>query len=269
VINRISRQKLKTLFISDLHLGARGCQAESFLAFLQHYEAETIFLAGDIIDGWRLKAAWHWPPSHNVVLQKLRRRARKGTQIVYIPGNHDEFLRRYDGESFGNIEIREEATHELLDGRKVLVLHGDKFDTAVRNIKILALLGDWGYDLAIYINRYLNIARRMMGLPYWSFSAAVKLKVKRAVNFINAFEGAVASDARSQGAQVVICGHIHHAAERRIGDILYMNCGDWVESRTAIAEHFDGRLELLCWNEAMNAKKFVAIPDRRRLEAIS
>lgn len=245
-----SIERVKTLFISDVHLGTRGCQAQQLLDFLKHYDAERIFLVGDIIDGWRLKAAWHWPAPHNVVLQKLLRRARKGACIVYIPGNHDEFLRAYDGESFGSIEIAEEATHELLDGRKALILHGDKFDTVVRNMKWLAHLGDWAYDIAIFINRHLNCLRRQLGMPYWSFSAAAKAKVKRAVNFISAFEDAVVADAKHQGAQVVICGHIHHAATRQIGPIFYMNCGDWVESRTAIAEHFDGRLELIRWDEA-------------------
>lgn len=240
---------VRTLFISDVHLGTRGCQAEALLDFLKHYDADTIYLVGDIIDGWRLKAAWHWPTAHNVVLQKLLRKARKGTRIVYVPGNHDEFLRPYCGDNFGGIELIEEATCQLLDGRTALIVHGDKFDTVVRNMKWLAHLGDWAYDFAIFINRYLNFARRQFGLPYWSFSAAAKAKVKQAVNFISAFEAAVVADARHQGAQVVVCGHIHHAAARPIDDVFYINCGDWVESRTAIAEHHDGRIELVRWDE--------------------
>ena len=243
-------ERVKTLFLSDIHLGTRGCQAEQLLSLLKHYDAETIFLVGDIIDGWRLKSVWHWPAPHNVVVQKLLRKVRKGARIVYIPGNHDEFLRDYVGESFGGIDIMEEATYELIDGRKALILHGDKFDTVVRNIKWLAHLGDWAYELAMFINRYLNTVRRMLGMPYWSFSAASKAKVKQAVSFIGAFEDAVIADARHQGAQVVVCGHIHHATIRQVGPILYVNCGDWVESRTAIAEHLDGRLELIRWDEA-------------------
>jgi UDP-2,3-diacylglucosamine pyrophosphatase LpxH len=242
-------ERVRTLFLSDIHLGTRGCQAEQLLDLLKYYDAETIFLVGDIIDGWRLKSVWHWPPLHNVVVQKLLRKVRKGARIVYVPGNHDEFLRDYVGESFGEIDIVEEATYRLLDGRKALILHGDKFDTVVRNIKWLAHLGDWAYELAMYINRYLNIVRRKLGMPYWSFSAASKAAVKQAVSFIGAFEDAVIADAMHQGAQVVVCGHIHHAAIRQVGPVLYVNCGDWVESRTAIAEHLDGRLELIRWDE--------------------
>ena len=244
-------EHVKTLFLSDVHLGTRGCQADALLDFLRHYEADTIYLVGDIVDGWRLKAAWHWPPSHNVVVQKLLRKARKGVRIVYIPGNHDEFLRPYCGDNFGGVELAEEALFELSDGRKALILHGDKFDTVVRNMKWLAHLGDWAYDFAIFVNRYLNVFRRRLGLPYWSFSAAAKAKVKQAVNFISAFETAVANDARRQGADVVICGHIHHAAQRQLDDIAYWNCGDWVESRTAIAERFDGSLELIRWDDVV------------------
>jgi len=243
-------KRVKTLFLSDIHLGTRGCQAEQLLSLLKYYDAETIFLVGDIIDGWRLRSVWHWPAAHNIVVQKLLRKARKGARIVYIPGNHDEFLRDYVGESFGGIDIVEEATYRLIDGRKTLILHGDKFDTVVRNIKWLAHLGDWAYELAMFINRYLNMARRMLGMPYWSFSASSKAKIKQAVSFIGAFEDAVAADAKHQGAQVVVCGHIHHATIRQMGPVLYVNCGDWVESRTAIAEHLDGRLELIRWDEA-------------------
>jgi UDP-2,3-diacylglucosamine pyrophosphatase LpxH len=242
-------ERVKTLFISDVHLGTRGSQAAALLEFLRHYDAETIYLVGDIVDGWRLKAVWHWPAEHNVVVQKMLRKARKGTRIIYIPGNHDEFLRDYCGDNFGGIEIAEEAICELTDGRRALILHGDKFDTVVRNMKWLAHLGDWAYDFAIFVNRYVNLARRKLNMPYWSFSAAAKAKVKQAVNFISAFEDAVVADAKHQNAQVVICGHIHHAARRQIGQVLYMNCGDWVESRTAIVERFDGRLDLIRWDE--------------------
>ena len=242
-------ERVKTLFISDVHLGTRGCQAEQLLGLLKHYDAETIFLVGDIIDGWRLKIVWHWPALHNVVLQKLLRKVRKGARIIYIPGNHDEFLRDYVGEDFGGIEIAEEATYQLIDGRKALILHGDKFDTVVRNIKWLAHLGDWAYEFAMFINRHLNVIRRRLGMPYWSFSAASKAMVKQAVSFIGAFEDAVIADAKRHGAQVVVCGHIHHAAVRQVGPVLYVNCGDWVESRTAIVERLNGGLELVRWDE--------------------
>lgn len=253
-------ERVKTLFLSDIHLGTRGCQAEHLLDLLKHYDAETIFLVGDIIDGWRLKSVWHWPPLHNVVVQKLLRKVRKGARIVYVPGNHDEFLREYVGENFGGIDIVEEATYQLIDGRKVLILHGDKFDTVVRNIKWLAHLGDWAYEFAMFINRHLNVVRQVLGLPYWSFSAASKAMVKQAVSFIGAFEDAVIADAKHQGAQVVVCGHIHHAAIRQVGPVLYVNCGDWVESRTAIAEHLDGRLELIRWDEVASRAEHAGLP---------
>ena len=252
-------ERVKTLFLSDIHLGTRGCQAEQLLSLLKHYDAETIFLVGDIIDGWRLKSVWHWPTLHNVVLQKLLRKVRKGTRIVYVPGNHDEFMRDYLGENFGGIEIAGEVIYSLVDGRKALVLHGDKFDTVVRNIKWLAHLGDWAYEFAMFINRYLNIVRRMLGMPYWSFSAASKAMVKQAVSFIGAFENAVVADAERQGAQVVVCGHIHHATIRQVGSVLYTNCGDWVESRTAIAEHLDGHLELIRWDELVKREEYTGL----------
>ena len=242
----------RSIWISDIHLGTRGCQAGLLLDFLKHTESEHLYLVGDIVDGWRLKSVWHWPALHNVIIQKLLRKVRKGTRIVYVPGNHDEFMREYIGENFGGIEIAEEAIYELADGHKALILHGDKFDTVVRNIKWLAHLGDWAYDLAMYINRYLNLVRRQLGLPYWSFSAASKAMVKQAVSFIGAFEDAVVADALHQGAQVVVCGHIHHATIRQAGPVLYTNCGDWVESRTAIAEHKDGRLELIRWDDIVS-----------------
>lgn len=241
-------KRVRTLFISDIHLGTRGCQADALLDFLKHYEAETIFLVGDIIDGWRLKQSWNWPQSHNDVVQKLLRKVRKGTRLVYIPGNHDEFLRDYVGENFGGVEIHEEATHICADGRRMLLMHGDKFDTIVRNVRWLALLGDHAYDFAIWLNGHIARVRRYYGLPYWSFSQWSKNKVKRAVSFIAAFEDSVINDARRHGADIVVCGHIHKASIRQNGAITYMNTGDWVESCTAIVEHDDGRLELIAWH---------------------
>lgn len=240
-------KRVRTLFLSDIHLGTRGCQADALLDFLKHYDAETIFLVGDIIDGWRLKQSWNWPQSHNDVVQKLLRKVRKGTRLVYIPGNHDEFLRDYAGENFGGIEIHKEATHICADGRRMLLLHGDKFDTIVRNVRWLALLGDHAYDFAIWLNGHIARVRRLLGLPYWSFSQWSKQKVKRAVSFIAAFEDSVINDARRHNADIVVCGHIHKATIRQAGNITYMNTGDWVESCTAIVEHDDGRFELINW----------------------
>ena len=242
-------KSVRTLFLSDIHLGTRGCQAEALLDFLKHHEARTIYLIGDIIDGWRLRSVWYWPQLHNDIVQKLLRQVRKGTRIVYIPGNHDEFLRDYVGSNFGGIEIAEEAIHEAEDGRRILILHGDKFDTVVRNIKWLAVLGDWAYDFAVFLNRHISRFRRLFGLSDWSFSAYAKQKVKRAVNFISSFENAVAADAARHGVDAVMCGHIHQPEIRQIGAVQYLNTGDWVESCSAILEHDDGRLELVRWRK--------------------
>jgi UDP-2,3-diacylglucosamine pyrophosphatase LpxH len=244
---------VRTLFLSDVHLGTRGCQADALLDFIRVYEADTIYLVGDIIDGWRLRASWHWPQPHNDVVQKILRKVRKGVRLIYVPGNHDEFLRDYCGSTFGGIEIHEEIIHLTADGKRMLVLHGDKFDTVVRNARWLALLGDWAYDLAIWLNRGIARVRRAMGLPYWSFSAWSKQKVKRAVNFISAFEHAVAADARRNNVDIVLCGHIHRPAVQQMDDILYINTGDWVESNSAVVEHADGRLELIRWTDSSHA----------------
>ncbi|WP_333822719.1 UDP-2,3-diacylglucosamine diphosphatase [Pinisolibacter sp.] len=237
----------RAIFLSDIHLGTRGCQAELLIDFLKYHEAETIYLVGDIVDGWRLKRSWHWPQAHNDVVQKLLRKGRKGARIIYVPGNHDEFLRDYGGTHFGVVEVIEEAIHETADGRRLLVLHGDRFDVVVRNARWLAHLGDWAYTAALGINTVFNQVRRRLGFPYWSLSAWAKLKVKNAVNFIGEFETALAAEARRLGTDGVVCGHIHHAAIRDIEGITYMNTGDWVESCTAVVEHHDGRFEVIVW----------------------
>ena len=237
----------RTLFISDVHLGARGSQAERLLDFLRVHDADTIYLVGDIIDGWALKSHWHWPQSHNDFVQKMLRRVRKGARVLYIPGNHDEFLRSYYGTHFGGIEVAERAIHQGLDGKRYLVIHGDMFDLVVQNARWLAHLGDRAYDLAIQMNRLVNAFRHMFGSPYWSLSQWAKLKVKNAVNYIGAFEQTLAAEARRHEADGVICGHIHYAVIRNYDGIRYMNCGDWVESCTALVEHHDGRFEILTW----------------------
>lgn len=239
----------RTLFISDVHLGTRGCKAQMLLDFLKDCDAATFYLVGDMVDGWRLKSSWYWPQAHNDVVQKLLRHVRKGVRVIYIPGNHDEFMREYLGLSFGGVEVMDEAIHTTADGRRFLVTHGDQFDIVVRHARWLAYFGDWAYEMALWSNTWFNKARRMMGLPYWSFSAWAKLRVKNAVNFIGAFEEALAAEAEKQAADGVICGHIHHAAIRQIGTITYVNTGDFVESCTAIAEHHDGRLEILTWRD--------------------
>ena len=244
-------RRVRTLFLSDIHLGTRGCQADKLLDFLRHYEADTIYLVGDIVDGWQLKSAWYWPQLHNDVVQKLLRQARKGVRLLYIPGNHDEFLRDYYGTHFGGIEVIEDAIHVAAGGKRYLIIHGDLFDVIIRHARWLALLGNNAYDLAIWFNTYFNAIRRMFGLTYWSLSKWAKLKVKNAVNYIGAFEQTLAAEARRHGADGVICGHIHYATIRDEHGIRYMNCGDWVESCTALAEHEDGRFEIITWTDPL------------------
>lgn len=242
--------RYRTIWISDIHLGTRGCKADLLLEFLKYTESDTLYLVGDIVDGWRLKRSWYWNQSHNDVVQKLLRKARKGTNVVYVPGNHDEALRDFiEGSDmqFGGITVQMEAIHETADGRHFLITHGDHFDGIVSCAKWLALLGDAAYGFALSLNTWFNHLRRRMGLPYWSLSAYLKHKVKNAVAFISEYEQAIAEEARRRHVDGVVCGHIHHAEIRDIDGILYCNDGDWVESCTALVEHFDGRLEILHW----------------------
>lgn len=257
----------RTLFLSDFHLGTKGCQAELLLQFLKCHDADTVYLVGDVVDGWRLRRGWYWPQAHNDVIQKLLRKGRKGARLIYIPGNHDEFLRDYAGMTFGAVEIMQNAVHETADGKRYLVMHGDEFDVVVRHAKWLALLGDWAYVVALGINTYLNWVRRKMGLTYWSLSAWAKMKVKNAVNFIGEFEQALASEAKRVGADGVICGHIHHAAEKMINKTCYINCGDWVESCTAVVEHFDGRMEIVRFAADLRKAEQSSEPQEARVAA--
>ena len=248
------RLRVRTVWISDLHLGTPGCQAEALLDFLRDVECDTLYLVGDIIDGWQLRRQWFWPQSHNDVVQKLLRKARKGTRVIFVPGNHDEFARRYLGQNFGGIDVVEDHIHTTADGRLLWVTHGDLFDGVIQCAKWLAYVGDSAYELTLRINRHFNSLRARMGLPYWSLSKYLKQKVKRAVSYVGDFEAAVAREARARGVQGVVCGHIHHAEMRLIDGILYCNDGDWVESLTALAEHADGRLEIIDWSERMVAQ---------------
>jgi UDP-2,3-diacylglucosamine pyrophosphatase LpxH len=242
--------RYRALFISDLHLGTRGCQADKLLDFLKVHDADTIYLVGDIVDGWALKSHWYWPQAHNDVVQKLLRKGRKGARIVYAPGNHDEFLRDYFGTHFGGIEVVEHTIHVGAGGGRYLVIHGDQFDLVVTQARWLALLGDKAYELALVANRWFNGVRRRLGFPYWSLSQWAKLKVKNAVNFIGDFEKTLVAEAARIGVDGVVCGHIHHAADRRDFGIHYLNCGDWVESCTALAEHHDGHFEIIVWTRS-------------------
>jgi len=254
--DRPDSRRYRAVFISDVHLGTRGCQAELLLDFIRHMECETLYLVGDIFDGWRLKGGWYWPQAHNDVLQKILRMARKGVRVVYVPSNHDEFARAYCGVHFGGVIVAQNAIHETADGRRLLVVHGDEFDGVVSYAKWLALLGDWAYAAALHLNTWFNRLRRRLGFGYWSLSAYLKSKVKNAVKFIDDFEAAVMDEARRLGLDGVICGHIHKAELRESHGLVYANDGDWVESCTALVEHADGRLEVLDWARIRGAWSF-------------
>jgi UDP-2,3-diacylglucosamine pyrophosphatase LpxH len=238
----------RAVFISDLHLGTPGCQAQAILDFLKTYPSQSLYLVGDIVDGWQLRKRWYWPQAHNDVVQKILRRARKGCHVVFVPGNHDEFARNFAGHRFGGIEVLEEAVHRCADGRTLWVIHGDYFDGIVQCAKWLAYVGDTLYEFILKLNRHLNRWRARLGMPYWSLSAYLKLSVKRAVSYVSDFESIVAHETRRRGHHGVVCGHIHHAEMRMIDGVLYCNDGDWVESCTALVEHMDGRLEIVHWH---------------------
>lgn len=257
-----AHRQYRALFLSDIHLGTRGCQADLLLDFLKYNDAETVYLVGDIVDGWRLKKSWYWPQEHNDVVQKILRKGRKGSRIVYVPGNHDEFLRNFLGTHFGGIEVVDSIIHETADGRRYLIIHGDQFDVVMRHAKWLAFFGDKAYGFALGVNTWVNAARRRLGFSYWSLSAWAKLKVKNAVNFIGRFEDVLAEEARRQGADGVVCGHIHHAADQDMNGIHYINTGDWVESCTAVAEHHDGTFEVIKWQQTQQEQY---LPDRQEV----
>ena len=255
VVEPCAPLRVRTVWISDLHLGTPGCQAEALLDFLRSVDCETLFLVGDIIDGWQLRRSWYWPQAHNDVVQKVLRKARRGTHVIFVPGNHDEFARKYLGHTFGGVDVVEEHVHVTADGRRLWVIHGDLFDGVIQCAKWLAYVGDSLYDLTLKLNRHFNSLRARLGLPYWSLSRYLKLKVKRAVSYLDDFERAVAREARSRGLQGVVCGHIHHAEIRTIDGVLYCNDGDWVESLTALVEHPDGRLEIIDWTDRRRAAR--------------
>jgi UDP-2,3-diacylglucosamine pyrophosphatase LpxH len=241
------KRRYRSVFISDFHLGTRGCRSAFLLDFLRRMECERLYLVGDIIDGWRLRKSWYWDAAHDDLIRLILRAARSGTEVTYLPGNHDEALRAWLGHEVGGVRLRDEVVHVGPDGRRYLVIHGDQFDSVVRYAPFLAHLGDWAYDAALVANRWFNEARRRLGYPYWSLSQWLKLQVKGAVKAIDRFETALAQEARRRGLDGVICGHIHHAEMRIVQGVVYMNDGDWVESCTALVEHADGRFELVDW----------------------
>ena len=254
---RRPRTRYRTVFISDIHLGTAGCNAEMLLDFLKSIECETLYLVGDIVDGWQLRKGWYWPAAHNDVVRCVLKMAKRGAHVVYVPGNHDELFRDFTGLNFGDVEVVPEDIHTTADGRRLLVLHGDQFDNVVLYHKWLAFLGDSAYVMLLKSNVAVNWVRRKFGLPYWSLAAYMKKRVKNAVSFISRYEEAVAQAAAERHVDGVVCGHIHSAEIRQFGDVTYYNDGDWVESCTALVEHADGRMEIIDWAET------------RRLEALA
>ncbi|CAO1653679.1 UDP-2,3-diacylglucosamine diphosphatase [Parasphingorhabdus sp. NYA22] len=249
------RTRYRTIWISDIHLGTRGCNADLLIDFLDHVDSDTLYLVGDIIDGWRLKKKFFWPDGHNDIIWRILKRARRGTRIVYIPGNHDEMFRQFTGLSFGGVEIRRSAIHETADGRRLLVLHGDEFDTVMLAHRWLAVIGDAAYVTLMRVNWLVNKVRTWLDLPYWSLSKMAKHKVKNAVEFIGRYEETVAKAAESRGVDGVVCGHIHTAEHRVIKGIEYYNDGDWVEGCTALVECDDGNMQILHWADEIKARK--------------
>ena len=254
------RRHYRTIWISDVHLGTRGCNADLLIDFLDHVDSDTLYLVGDLIDGWRLRKRFFWPAAHNDVVWRLLKRAKRGTRVIYIPGNHDEAFRQFSGLDFGGVAIRRRAIHETADGRRLLVLHGDEFDAVTLATPWIAHLGDTGYSLLMLLNRWVNAVRRRVGLPYWSLSKHAKARVKNAVAFISRFEEVVAHAAGARGVDGVVCGHIHTADQRSFGDTVYYNDGDWVESCTALVERHDGTMEILHWADEIAARKAVPAP---------
>lgn len=258
------RRRYRTIWISDIHLGTKGCNARMLIDFLDSTDSETMYLVGDIIDGWRLKKKLYWPTEHNDIVWRILKRAKRGTRIVYIPGNHDEMFRQFAGLNFGGVEIRRAAVHETADGRTLMVLHGDEFDAIMLAHRWLAVVGDAAYHVLMEANRWVNAIRTRLGLPYWSLSKTAKHKVKNAVEFISRYEEIVARAAAERKVDGVVCGHIHTAEMRDFDGVAYYNDGDWVEGCTALVEHFDGRMEILHWADEMADREAEL---RRRIEA--
>lgn len=262
-----NRRRYRTIWISDVHLGTRGCNAKLLIDFLDHNDSDIMYLVGDIIDGWQLKRRFYWPATHNDIVWRVMKRAKRGATIIYIPGNHDEMFRQFDGMNFGGVEIRRRAIHQTVDGRRLLVLHGDEFDAIMLAHRWLAVVGDLAYTVLMRLNVVVNSLRTRLGLPYWSLSKTAKHKVKNAVAFISRFEDLVAHEAAQSGVDGVVCGHIHHAELSEINGITYCNDGDWVEGCTALVEHFDGRLEILHWADEVEQRNRSATAAKLALAA--
>ncbi len=248
ILRQPGKTHYRTIFLSDVHLGTRGCQAERLIDFLKGHTCERLYLVGDIIDGWRMRSGVYWPQQHSNVVRRFLTLAKRGTKIVYVSGNHDEFLRKYSDLTIGNLELVDQAVHVSAAGERLLVVHGDEYDVVTRYHRWVAFLGDQGYTVLLQLNRHFNALRSRLGYGYWSLAAWIKHRVKRAVSFISEYEEALVHQCRKQGYDGVICGHIHHAEIRELDGIGYMNCGDWVESCTALVEDSAGNFRILDWS---------------------
>lgn len=239
--------KVRSVFISDVHLGFRGCQADALLHFLHSVETDYLFLVGDIVDFWSLKKYPVWPQKHTNVVRSILGKAKHNTKVIYVPGNHDEAMRDYVGHKFGNVEIHRNYIHTTLLNKKLLVMHGDEFDVVVKHSRMLAKLGSYAYDKLLSLNYLVSAIRKYFDRSYWSLAAYLKHKVKNAVEYIGSFERALIHFAKEKNVNGVVCGHIHHAEMRDIDGVLYCNDGDWVESCSSLIEHKDGTLEIVYW----------------------
>lgn len=267
--NAVDIQNVRSIFLSDVHLGTRGCQARLLLDFLCHHNCDHMYLVGDIIDGWRLRAKWAWPKAHDAVVAHVLGQAQAGVQVTYVPGNHDDFLRLSQSTQFAGITVQNRVVHTTADGERYLILHGDQFDVIATRARWLALLGDMAYRAALAANTRINQALGRLGLPYWSFSAWAKHHVKKVVNFISDYEATVAAEAERLKLRGIICGHIHHAAMHDNAGVRYINTGDWVESCTAVVEHFDGRFEIVRWAEVRRRQATADVRSRFFLGQVS
>ena len=257
--------RFRSLWISDLHLGTRNLQNEQLLDFLLQTESEFLYLVGDIFDLLQAQKRWHWPPINDRIVQAILAKAENGTKVVYIPGNHDHMLRKFNGGQISNVRIQNSVIHETADGRRYLVLHGDRFDPVVQHSPWLASIGSALYDVALLCNRWFNLGRRRVGGDYCSLSSWLKHQVKIVVNYMGRFEEVVAREAAVAQVDGLICGHIHRAGIREIGPVLYTNAGDWVESCTALAENQAGHLGIIEWRSQHSLQETVPVSAHENL----
>ena len=256
----------RSLFISDVHLGTKDCKAKELNTFLKQCKFDSLYLVGDIFDGWRMKSGVYWDANFNRVIRRILKLSKRGIAVYYITGNHDEFLRKYANTTLDNIHVLNRVTHVTAKNKRMLVIHGDQFEGFTHCGKCLKMIGDHGYEFLMFLNRTFNRFRAKYGYGYWSFSGFLKSHLSRAQTYILDYENAVAYGAKKQGFDGVICGHIHHPASKTIDGVEYHNTGDWVESCSAIAEEMDGTLRLIHWLE--ESKNFLPTNNNKVVDAV-